>query len=183
VEIQGERVLIRTTSQGDLVDLMELWNDGRVMHWVGFPDGLGYDREAIQDWFDKLQSNPQRHHFVVHTQGIGFGGEVYYAVDPLHRRASLDIKLRPKAQGQGLATDALNTLIQHVFQAEPDVDSVWTQPSKANTAARALYNRCGMSLKPRPADIQTGESFWELTRIKASGEEFSRLFSQKRYKM
>ena len=162
-------MLIRSTIQSDLVDLMGLWNDGRVMQWVGFPDGLGYDREAIQDWFDKLQANPQRNHFVVHTQGIGFCGEVYYAFDPLHQRASLDIKLRPEAQGQGLATDALKTLIRHVFKVKPGVDSVWTQPSMANTAARALYTRCGLKEKPRPADLQQGESYWELTRVEDYG--------------
>jgi RimJ/RimL family protein N-acetyltransferase len=139
------------------------------MQWVGFQDGLGYDREEIQDWFDKLQANPQRNHFVVHTQGIGFCGEVYYAVEPLHQRAGLDIKLRPETQGQGIATDALMTLIQHVFKSELDVDSVWTQPSQINIAARALYTRCGLKEKPRPADIQTGESYWELTRAEDYG--------------
>jgi len=169
VEILGDRVLIRTTSQGDLVDLMGLWNDGRVMQWVGFPDGLGYDRQTVQTWFDKLQANPLRHHFVVIRRGIGFCGEVYYAVEPLHQRAGLDIKLRPEAQGQGLATDALKTLIRHVFKVEPDVDSVWTQPSQINIAARALYTRCGLKEKPRPADLQQGESYWELTRVEDYG--------------
>ena len=169
MEILGDRVLIRTTSQGDLVDLMGLWNDGRVMQWVGFPDGLGYDRQAVQTWFDKLQANRLRHHFVVNHKGIRFCGEVYYAVDPQHRRASLDIKLRPEMQGQGLATDALMTLIQHVFKSELDVDSVWTQPSQINIAARALYTRCGLKSKPHPADITGSESFWELTRAEAYG--------------
>lgn len=167
VEIQGQRVLIRATSRADLDNLMELWNDGRVMHWVGFPDGLGYDREAVQAWFEELQADPGRHHFVVLSPEIGFCGEVYYAVDALHHRASLDIKLHPGAQGQGFATDALQTLIRHVFTLETGVDAVWTQPSQANTAARALYDRCGLKPGPRPADILDGESFWVLTRAEA----------------
>jgi RimJ/RimL family protein N-acetyltransferase len=101
---------------------------------------------------------------VVIDKGIGFCGEVYYVVEPLHQRASLDIKLRPETQGQGIATDALMTLIQHVLLVEWNVVSVWTQPSQVNVAARALYTRCGLTPKPRPADIETGESFWELTR-------------------
>lgn len=167
VEIQGQRVLLRSTSKGDLENLMKLWNDGRVMHWVGFPDGLAYDHEAVQAWFEKLQVDPERHHFVVLSPEIGFCGEVYYAVDALHHRASLDIKLRPEAQGQGFATDTLQTLIRHVFTVEPGVDAVWTQPSQANTAARALYARCGLKPGPRPADIRDGESFWVLTRAEA----------------
>jgi hypothetical protein len=71
---------------------MALWNDGRVMQWVGFPNGLGYDKEKISKWFDKLQSETNRHHFVVCAESVGFCGEVYYEVDKAHRRAGLDIK-------------------------------------------------------------------------------------------
>jgi RimJ/RimL family protein N-acetyltransferase len=167
VEIQGEKVLVRTTSDNDLEDLMALWNDGRVMRWVGFPDGLDYDQESVRTWFERLQADPRRHHFVVLADEIGFCGEVYYAVDQLQRRAGLDIKLRPEAQGQGLATEALNNLIRHVFSEESSVDTVWTQPSEANKAARALYTRCGLKPAHLPDDILQGESFWVLSREEA----------------
>ena len=164
MEIKGERVILRSTSPADLADLMDMWNDGRVMQWVGFPDGLGYDREAVENWFAKIEANPTRHHYVVIGSGIGYCGEVYYAVDLDHRRVSLDIKLILEAQGQGLATDALTTLIGHVFNVEEAVNSVWTQPGRVNLAARRLYERCGLRPAPRPADVQDGESYWALTR-------------------
>ncbi len=164
MQLHGDRVTIRTTTLQDLADLMTLWNDGRVMQWVGFPNGLGYDEEKIAHWFETLQSQPFRHHFVVHVDDVGFCGEVYYAVDQAHRRAALDIKFVPSAQGRGLATDALQTLIRHIFQVEKEVDVVWTEPWQDNIASRKLYARCGLTPQPRPRDLEPFESYWASSR-------------------
>jgi RimJ/RimL family protein N-acetyltransferase len=144
---------------------MKMWNDGRVMKWVGFPDGLGYDQGAVETWYAQVEANPDRHHFVVFVQGIGFCGEVYYAVDKTHQLAGLDIKLVTEAQGRGIAADALSTLITHVFDTEDEVESVWTEPSQENHAARRLYARCGLRPKTRPSEMKLRESFWALTRV------------------
>ncbi len=161
--VDGKRVTLQRTTEADLPDLMTLWNDGRIMKWMGFPNGLGCDPEKIKDWYERLSLNSDRHHFVVYA-GVGFCGEVYYVVDKAHRRAGLDIKFMPKAQGQGLATDALKTLIRVVFESEPEIDAVWTGPSAENIAARNLYERCGLRPKPRPLDMKQGLSYWELRR-------------------
>jgi len=159
MEIHGERVIIRHTTELDLPDIMDLWNDGNVMKWVGFPDGAGYDQEKMRDWFNNLQSDTNRHHFVVYAEEIGFCGEVYYAMDKMDPRVGLDIKFSPKAQGYGLATDALKTLIRFVFNSEPAAEAVWTEPSEENIAARKLYDRCGLRAKPRPSDLEKGPSY------------------------
>lgn len=163
-EFHGVRAILRSTTPADLPDILRLWNDGRVMRWVGFPDGLGYDQAKIEDWFERLQANPNCHHFVVLSPEIGFCGEAYYAADPIQRRAGLDIKLLPDAQGQGIAVDALTTLIRHIFEIEPGIQAVWTEPSEQNLASRKLYTRCGLKPRPRPADLEPYESYWELSR-------------------
>jgi RimJ/RimL family protein N-acetyltransferase len=163
-KILGERIILRSTTPDDLSDLLRLWNDGRVMRWVGYPNGLGYDQTKVESWFVRLQADPCRHHYVVSSPEIGFCGESYYAADLAHRRASLDIKLPPEAQGQGFAMDALSTLIGYIFETEPDIQAVWTEPSEQNLASRRLYNRCGLQPRPRPADLGSGESYWELCR-------------------
>lgn len=162
--IYGNRVTLRKTTEGDLPDLMVLWNDGRVMKWVDFPDGLGCNLEKMIDWFNKLQANLDCHHFVVHAEGIGFCGEVYFSVNRIQKRAGLDIKFRPEAQGQGLATEALKTLISFIFETEPDVEAVWTEPSEENIVAQKMYERCGLRQEPRPLDMEHGCSYWELRR-------------------
>lgn len=66
---------------------MGLWNDGRVVKWVGFPDGLEYDWNDVSDWFTRLEADPTRHHFVVPALEISYCGEAYYAVEKAHQRA------------------------------------------------------------------------------------------------
>ena len=133
-----ERLRIRPTGEGDLADLGRLWNDGEVMRWVGFPDGPGYDEQALRRWLDATDVDPHRHHFVVHDRELGFCGE-----------------------GHGIATARLSWLIDRIFATEPDVDAVWTEPWPENRASRALYARCGLVESDRPDDLRPGPSYWE----------------------
>jgi RimJ/RimL family protein N-acetyltransferase len=161
VEEPLQRLRIRPTGEDDLADLGRLWNDGEVMRWVGFPEGLGYDEQALRRWLDATDADPRRHHFVVHDREVGFCGELFYVVDAVHRRAELDVKLVPPAQGHGIATAGLTWLIERIFATEPDVDAVWTEPWPENRASRALYGRCGLVETARPADLRPGPSYWE----------------------
>ncbi len=163
--IYGKRVILRRTRPEDLPDLVALWNDSRVMCWVGFPEGLGVDIHWAGEWLERLQADPERHHFVLYAGEMGFCGEAYYALDRRNRRASLDIKLRPEAQGQGLATDALISLIDHIFASEPEIEAVWTEPWPENLAAQRLYARCGLQPAPRPSELGPGASYWERRRM------------------
>lgn len=160
----GERVTLRPTSEADVPDLMRLWNTGAVMRWVGFPAGLGIDEAGMRRWYERLRQAPERHHFTVRAPDGAFCGEAFYAVEPEHQRAGLDIKLLPEAQGHGYATDALRAMIAHVFASEPAVEAVWTEPVIANLAAQRLYARCGLALSARPLDLGESESYWELRR-------------------
>ncbi|MBU3964752.1 GNAT family N-acetyltransferase [Patescibacteria group bacterium] len=163
-EIHSKKVILRKTTEKDLSDLINLWNDGRVMKWVGLPNGGGYDLEKARDWFNKLRKETNRHHFVVYNNDIGFCGEVYYETDEKYKRAGLDIKFQPEAQGRGLASDALNTLIEFIFKSESDIDAVWTEPAKENFAAQNLYTRCGLKPHLRPKDLKGAGSYWERKR-------------------
>jgi RimJ/RimL family protein N-acetyltransferase len=158
-------VELHRTDESDLPELVSLWNDGRVMRWVGFPQGLGYDNEKALRWLAQLESNPLRHHFVIRGEKFDFAGELYYEVDRCHRMVSLDIKLTPEAQGQGIATQAFRALIDIVFKSESEIDSVWVEPWPENIAAQNLYSRCGLKPQPRPKHLGKGPSFWQLRRM------------------
>jgi RimJ/RimL family protein N-acetyltransferase len=134
------------------------------MGWVEFPNGLGWDEARMREWLDRVLDNPDRHHFMVSAEEVGFCGEAYYSADPASGLASLDIKFRPEAQGRGLATDALRTLIRHVFETRADVETVYTRPSERNTPAHNLYRRCGLAPAPRPAHLPPEGMFWALSR-------------------
>lgn len=168
MKIMGERVIIRPTEEEDLNSIRKLWNDGRVMKWVGFPDGLNNSRTDMQKWYSKIQDNKLANHFVILNKEKNFCGELFYRKDPDQIRAGLDIKLLPEAQGKGLAAEALQLLIDHIFTTEEEIDAVWTEPAAVNSAARRLYTRCGLEEKERPDDLGPGDSYWELTREKWS---------------
>lgn len=53
-------VKLRETTGKDLDDLLALWNDGAVMQWVQFPDGLGYTIEKMRAWHEQLIKDPHR---------------------------------------------------------------------------------------------------------------------------
>jgi RimJ/RimL family protein N-acetyltransferase len=155
---------IKETTVDDLADLGQLWNDGRVMRWVGFADGLGLDAEGLREWFERLRSSCVSHHFVIRDPDLGFCGELFYRADSVHRRAELDVKLVPEVQGRGIATAGLSWLIECVFTREPEVDAVWTEPTPENAASRALYARGGLAETRRPDDPRPGPSYWERRR-------------------
>ena len=158
------RLAIDATTTADLAELRGLWNDGRVMGSVGFPDGLGYDDDAMQAWLARVDASGDLRHFTIRDEDGRFCGELFYSVDRAHRRAELDVKLLPAAQGRGIATTGLTWLVEHVFDHEPDVDAVWTEPWPENAPARALYARCGLAPAERPADLGPGPSYFERRR-------------------
>ena len=165
MDYTGERVMIKETQKKDLKNILSLWNNGAVMQWVGFLEGLNITSEKIQEWFSSIQKSGLANHYVVVTKENDlFIGELFYMKNPEHKRAGLDIKLLPESQGKGLATETLKLFIDLIFKTEDQIDAVWTEPSKDNTAARGLYSRCGLKETVRPDDMEPAASYWELTR-------------------
>ena len=164
MEVIGERVNIKLTEKKDLKNILNLWNNGDVMKWVGFPEGLNISVEKIQEWFSSVQKSELANHYVVFNKNNLFCGELFYMKNIEHKRAGLDIKFLLESQGKGLATEAFNIFIDFIFKKEEKIDAVWTEPSKNNMAARGLYARCGLSEKERPDDMEPADSYWELSR-------------------
>ena len=48
-------ITIKETSLEDLKNVMDLWNDGEVMFYVGFPNGLGVTIEQLERWLANNQ--------------------------------------------------------------------------------------------------------------------------------
>ena len=64
-------VIIRETTANDLVDIQQLWADGDVMKYVGFPEGLHKTSEDMRRWFDRIVSTrPATNHFSVFEDDI-----------------------------------------------------------------------------------------------------------------
>ena len=49
------KIIIKETDETDLVNIMNLWNNGEVMNFVGFPIGMGYNFDKIKNWYKKIK--------------------------------------------------------------------------------------------------------------------------------
>ena len=115
MKITGTKFIIKSTEREDLENIQMLWNNGEVMKWVGLPSGCNITIDKLENWFKGVQQSKGTRHFVVLHEELGFCGEVYYGMKPEYKRAGLDIKFLPISQGKGLATEALQLLINYVF--------------------------------------------------------------------
>jgi len=149
-------ITINQTSKSDLNNILTLWNDGEVMKFVGFPNGLGMTLEQLQKWYQHIESSrPRINHYSIYHLEIGYCGETFYAIDEL-QYASLDIKLFPKARGKGIASKALTFAINEAFKH--GANKVWVDPNPNNIDAIALYKRLGFIACERPSHLRNQES-------------------------
>lgn len=138
----------------DLVNVKQLWADGDVMKFVGFPNGLHETDEGMSNWFDWiLSARPKTNHFYIFDNNI-YCGETFYDIDIEHNSASLDIKLFRFARGKGIATKALSFAIEEAFKN--GAEKVWVDPNPNNIKAIALYERLGFVRTQMPGYL-TGE--------------------------
>jgi RimJ/RimL family protein N-acetyltransferase len=141
-------MIIHPTTPVDLDALQTLWNDGDVMRFVGFPEGLNMTSEKMQRWYAWLdEGRPQRDHFSIYDSEI-FCGESFYAIDD-HGYAALDIKLFAFARSKGFGQRGLRHAIREAYNH--GAHTVWVDPHENNVKALALYQRLGFRASPRPA--------------------------------
>lgn len=142
-------ITVKETTHSDLENIMSLWNNGKVMFYVGFPNGLGITMPELEDWLKSVDENkPLRKHYSIYEETLGYCGETYYEVlqDGL---ACMDIKLLPKAQGKGIARYALKFALKELFDSNL-ATRAYVEPNNKNLAALRLYNSLGFKKALRP---------------------------------
>lgn len=142
-------LIIKETTVNDLENVKQLWADGDVMQFVGFPNGLHETDESMQRWMEWIASSrPTTNHFSIFDNDV-YCGETFFAIDKEHdNSAALDIKLFKFARGKGIAATALSYAIKEAFKN--GAKRVWVDPNPANVKAIALYERLGFERKPMP---------------------------------
>lgn len=158
-----DQILIKETGEEDLNNIMELWNNGEVMYYVGYPEGLGITMANLVSWLHKLYKNNLSRHYSIYHKELGYCGETFYSVDKEHDLAALDIKLLPKAQGRGIGAYALSYAVSQVFYKEL-ADRAYVDPHPDNRKAWNLYEKLGFLSKPRPVFLDPYETYLEVTK-------------------
>jgi RimJ/RimL family protein N-acetyltransferase len=141
---------IKITDESDLDNILSLWNDGNVMKYVGFPNGLGYDRIKINDWYENVVQTKRFIHYSIYTENGVYCGETGYAEGRMRDgNMGIDIKLLPETQGKGIAEFAVRFIINHI-RNNNIAKSVWVDPHQDNAKAMKLYKKLGFVIKEFP---------------------------------
>ncbi len=156
------RITIKDTDAGDLPGIQRLWNNGTVMRYVGFPQGLGITMAQLRQWLAGVNQDACRWHYSIYAEDIGYCGETYYKIDRAHDLAILDIKLLPEAQGKGIAAAALSATIETVFAGHL-ASRACVDPHPDNRKAWALYEKLGFVGQPRPVFLPPSPTYLEVT--------------------
>ena len=158
-----KEIVIKETREADLDNIMNLWNNGEVMQFVGYPQGLGITRIELDRWLAERFATPSRVHYSIYLSGGRYCGETHYRLLGDTGTAAMDIKLMPTAQGKGIAGRALAFAINQAF-LRGGAARVYVEPSPANAAAWRLYERLGFLPKTRPAYLEPWPTYLEITR-------------------
>ena len=133
------RLLIRraTVSDADVDFFLRLWNDPRVMRFVGFPRGLGLEavqvRQAIQRGLEQGDERRLDARLVAERKQDGTPvGECKLGTPDARGLSETDVKLLPEFWGQGYGVEislgAVYYLFTHtdcqVVQATPNVENI-----------------------------------------------------------
>jgi FMN phosphatase YigB (HAD superfamily)/RimJ/RimL family protein N-acetyltransferase len=151
--IAGGRIRLRPVASADHPFLQTLWNDGRVMRYVGFPVGLGMTGEKMTTWWEGCGRWTATHLLIETLAGAPIGETGWgFPGDP----GLLECKLAAARWGQGYATEALETLSGYVWE-HTALEHLSVTPHPENQAARQLYRRLGFSPAPAPDGLDCGE--------------------------
>lgn len=132
---------INKVTETDLENILTLWNNGSVMQYVGFPNGLNKTLSDIQKWFEKNKNNPLAQYYTIYDDELGYCGETGYRWH--ESLCHMDIKLLPHAQGQGIGKKALTFSIQQAF--ENKATEVYVSPWDSNKKAIHFYSALGFT--------------------------------------
>ncbi len=150
MNVFSARTHLRPTQHEDLRFLQALWNDGEVMRYKGYPQGMHVTDECMERWWamtPQAQASGASNsplappHCVIELLDGTPIGELSFSVDVQHR-ALIDLKLASSFRGQGYATEILTALVRELF-ATSRVTKAVMEPSATNTAAVKLMRRGG----------------------------------------
>ncbi|MGB0114674.1 MAG: GNAT family protein [Ilumatobacteraceae bacterium] len=137
-ELRGRQVVLRPTRAGDRDALVAIRSTDEVRRrWRGDDLEAEFDADLFAEEVQRFT--------IVDPSGrivglVQFGEED----DPEYRHASIDIYIDPSVHRQGHATDAIRTIVDHLFDVRGH-HRLTIDPAADNEAAIACYAKAGFS--------------------------------------
>lgn len=160
--IQGEKIFLRALEPGD-VDLLyqwennpEVWKAGNTLSPWSKHVLEEYIRSAHQDIFSTRQL---RFVICLQPEGTPAGCIDLFDFEPVHGRAGVGILIAPERRGNGLAGDALRTLVHYAFD-HLHLHQLFAGVASGNEASRKLFLSGGFHQTAVRKDwIRNGKGF------------------------
>lgn len=151
------RVRSVTLSDADVNCFLRLWNDPRVMRFVGFPRGLGLDaaqvRQAIQRGLSQGDERRLDARLIAERKQDDVAiGECKLGTPDAQGLSETDVKLLPEFWGQGYGVEIKRGLLDYLF-THTDCQVVQATPNVENIASIRMQEAVG--------GVRVGEKVYE----------------------
>jgi RimJ/RimL family protein N-acetyltransferase len=177
VELIGERLVLRSIDERDEELYCELFCNAETMRYIGQPWTRDDAARTFRGVLEATRRTPVRALFLTlipkeTQQPIGLC--TLQGVDPVRRQAELGVMLVPTARVQGLATEALITVIAHAFATLP-VDEVWVRFAVDHAACERLALRTGLIRHAAVAPQDLAANLWRWSAYRSSWRPAARV--------
>jgi len=153
-KLETERLEFQPPEKSDFIFLKSLWEDGKVMEYVGFPKGLKQPDKKIYNWITNWSSEDKLRLIIKDKETGQSIGETGYKIDnnyPFSKSkvAAIDVKIIPEYWGKGIGTEVVKRITKHIF-SKTDINIIQVTPNVNNKAAIHLYSKLGFVKKGQP---------------------------------
>jgi aminoglycoside 6'-N-acetyltransferase len=151
--LPGDRGTLRPLSRDDIPGLVAMMAEPEIAKWW-----IDYDEERLAG---ELLEDPHVTAFAVELEGARIGVIMFSEeLDPGYKYASVDVTLDAAHLGQGLGSDALRTVLRHLFD-DRGHHRATIDPAVVNERAIAAYGKVGF----RPVGVmreyeRTADGSW-----------------------
>ena len=137
MDLNGERVLLRSVRPADVTVLADMFAEPDVARWWGHYDRERVEREMVAG------DDPATTVYAIEVDGEVAGViQCYEEPDPQYKAAAIDIAVATRWHGRGVAVDALRTLARDLVERRGH-HHLTIDPAAANARAIACYAKVG----------------------------------------
>ena len=140
--LKDDIVLLRAIEEDDARVLMDLINDPEVENSVfgwSYPVSLSSQKK----WISNI-TNDTAVRYIIEVGQEAVGVAIISSVDMKNRTSNMNIKLLKSARGSGIATHALNLIIQYCFE-ELNMHCLTANVIERNEDSRKLWLKLGFN--------------------------------------
>jgi RimJ/RimL family protein N-acetyltransferase len=177
MELIGEKLILRSIDERDEELYCGLFCDPETMRYIGPPWPRAEAVRAFRGVLEATRRMPPRALFltlIAQETQRPIGLCTLQDVDAVRRQTELGVMLLPTARVQGLATEALLTVIAHAFATLP-VDEVWVRFAVEHAACERLALRTGLIRHAAASPQDLAAKLWRWSAYRSSWRPAARV--------